>query len=112
MCVSESWKVSHLVTEMDSEVSDSHLLTTVLFLGVIMRFEIYFTDIACGSDVGYSSKPTGGIGAPQGGTSGRGGTSKSSSGTGTDWMCTVCGCVNFARRTLCFQVRAVSCWNN
>ncbi|KAL2653047.1 hypothetical protein R1flu_021175 [Riccia fluitans] len=51
----------------------------------------------------YSSKPTGGIGAPQGVTSGRGGNSKSSSGTGTDWMCTVCGCVNFARRTLCFQ---------
>ncbi|KAL3684871.1 hypothetical protein R1sor_002893 [Riccia sorocarpa] len=51
----------------------------------------------------YSSKPTGGIGAPPAVTSGRGGPSKSSSGTGTDWMCTVCGCVNFARRTLCFQ---------
>jgi hypothetical protein len=21
-----------------------------------------------------------------------------------DWMCTVCGCNNFARRTMCFQV--------
>ncbi|KAG6547441.1 hypothetical protein Mapa_010889 [Marchantia paleacea] len=51
----------------------------------------------------YSSKPTGGVGPPQGGSSGRGGTSKCSSGTGTDWMCTVCACVNFARRTLCFQ---------
>lgn len=22
----------------------------------------------------------------------------------SDWMCTICGCINFARRTSCFQV--------
>lgn len=52
-----------------------------------------------------SSKPTGGLGTPQGISSGRGGSSRSAAGGGTDWMCSVCGCVNFARRILCFQVR-------
>lgn len=26
----------------------------------------------------------------------------------SDWICTICGCINFARRTSCFQVGA--CW--
>ncbi|CAM6102917.1 unnamed protein product [Calypogeia fissa] len=51
----------------------------------------------------YSSKPTGALGTPQGGVSGRGRSSRGATGVGADWMCTVCGCVNFARRTLCFQ---------
>eukprot|EP00268_Persea_americana_P015894 TRINITY_DN174_c0_g1_i6.p1 TRINITY_DN174_c0_g1~~TRINITY_DN174_c0_g1_i6.p1 ORF type:complete len:1000 (-),score=233.32 TRINITY_DN174_c0_g1_i6:4680-7679(-) len=54
----------------------------------------------------YSSKPTGGIGAPPLGQDAAG---KSSHGhiksiaPPCDWMCTICGCVNFARRTSCFQ---------
>ncbi|KAK4479859.1 hypothetical protein RD792_015402 [Penstemon davidsonii] len=53
----------------------------------------------------YSSKPTGGASGPLGmdyaSRSGHGnyrGTALPS-----DWMCTICGCVNFARRTSCFQ---------
>ncbi|KAI3494778.1 hypothetical protein L1887_40389 [Cichorium endivia] len=54
----------------------------------------------------YSSKPTGG-----GGGSGFGSDGSSRSGhmnhrsttVMSDWMCTICGCVNFARRTSCFQ---------
>eukprot|EP00252_Welwitschia_mirabilis_P000364 TRINITY_DN1038_c0_g1_i4.p1 TRINITY_DN1038_c0_g1~~TRINITY_DN1038_c0_g1_i4.p1 ORF type:complete len:1007 (+),score=258.07 TRINITY_DN1038_c0_g1_i4:326-3346(+) len=55
----------------------------------------------------YSSKPTGGLGAS---LSGSENTVKGSSQQGnkgnaaaTDWVCTVCGCVNFARRASCFQ---------
>uniref|UniRef100_A0A6N2LEC1 RNA-binding protein n=1 Tax=Salix viminalis TaxID=40686 RepID=A0A6N2LEC1_SALVM len=48
----------------------------------------------------YSSKPTGGAG-------GSFGLEKSSQHRNitvpSDWMCTICGCVNFARRTSCFQ---------
>ncbi|KAH7445957.1 hypothetical protein KP509_01G030500 [Ceratopteris richardii] len=48
----------------------------------------------------YSSKPTGGVGAAQ---------AQSTSGankhgiSAVDWVCTMCGCVNFARRVFCFQ---------
>ncbi|XP_042403912.1 SUPPRESSOR OF ABI3-5-like isoform X3 [Zingiber officinale] len=54
----------------------------------------------------YSSKPTGGTGAP---SSGQENMVKSSQGHGKnitapcDWMCLICGCLNFARRTSCFQ---------
>ncbi|KAJ0970767.1 hypothetical protein J5N97_018726 [Dioscorea zingiberensis] len=53
----------------------------------------------------YSSKPTGGAGGPSFGYEGY----RSGFGHGrntmppSDWMCTMCGCVNFARRTSCFQ---------
>ncbi|XP_072960319.1 SUPPRESSOR OF ABI3-5 isoform X2 [Typha angustifolia] len=52
------------------------------------------------------SKPTGGAGAP---SLGQESLTKSSYGqhrfstAPCDWMCTICGCVNFARRTSCFQ---------
>ncbi|XP_058104187.1 SUPPRESSOR OF ABI3-5 isoform X2 [Magnolia sinica] len=52
------------------------------------------------------SKPTGGVGAPH---LGHENAAKSSHGNSksmvppSDWMCTICGCVNFARRTSCFQ---------
>ncbi|XP_020532017.1 SUPPRESSOR OF ABI3-5 isoform X2 [Amborella trichopoda] len=45
------------------------------------------------------SKPTGSTG---GHSSPKAGNYKSSS-MPSDWMCVVCGCVNFARRTSCFQ---------
>ncbi|XP_031124991.1 SUPPRESSOR OF ABI3-5 isoform X2 [Ipomoea triloba] len=51
------------------------------------------------------SKPTGGPNGPLGVDS----ASRSSQGSHrrmtvpSDWMCTICGCVNFARRTSCFQ---------
>ncbi|XP_064991636.1 SUPPRESSOR OF ABI3-5-like isoform X3 [Musa acuminata AAA Group] len=54
----------------------------------------------------YSSKPTGGAGAP---SLGQESFAKSSHGHGRsitapcDWICTMCGCLNFARRTSCFQ---------
>ncbi|KAH7687448.1 RNA-binding protein 5/10 [Dioscorea alata] len=54
----------------------------------------------------YSSKPTGGAGGPSFGSEG---SYRSGYGHGrntippSDWMCTMCGCVNFARRTSCFQ---------
>ncbi|KAH9303209.1 hypothetical protein KI387_014792, partial [Taxus chinensis] len=55
----------------------------------------------------YSSKPTGGLGAPQAGqvNFANGSTQGNSRGANpaVDWMCTVCGCVNFARRMSCFQ---------
>ncbi|XP_057873297.1 SUPPRESSOR OF ABI3-5 isoform X2 [Cryptomeria japonica] len=56
----------------------------------------------------YSSKPTGGLGAPQTGNenAAKGSTTQGSTkgaGAAADWMCTVCGCVNFARRMSCFQ---------
>eukprot|EP01018_Ginkgo_biloba_P025081 Gb_12277 [translate_table: standard] len=55
----------------------------------------------------YSSKPTGGLGAPQTGQENitKGPTQGSAKGAAAaaDWMCIVCGCVNFARRTSCFQ---------
>ncbi|KAF3682291.1 putative UMP/CMP kinase-like isoform 1 [Capsicum annuum] len=53
----------------------------------------------------YSSKPTGGPGVPGGLDS----ASRSNHGhhrsitVPSDWMCIICGCVNFARRTSCFQ---------
>ncbi|KAK4423624.1 suppressor of abi3-5, partial [Sesamum alatum] len=53
----------------------------------------------------YSSKPTGGangsLGVDSGSRSGHG--SHRSIMVPSDWMCTICGCVNFARRTSCFQ---------
>ncbi|XP_020547616.1 SUPPRESSOR OF ABI3-5 [Sesamum indicum] len=53
----------------------------------------------------YSSKPTGGangsIGMDSASRSGHG--SHRSIMVPSDWMCTICGCVNFARRTSCFQ---------
>ncbi|XP_068650242.1 SUPPRESSOR OF ABI3-5-like isoform X2 [Aristolochia californica] len=58
----------------------------------------------------YSSKPTGGAGGPP---YGQENAMKSSHGNGRsfsapcDWMCTICGCVNFARRTSCFQCNEV-----
>ncbi|WOK98340.1 SUPPRESSOR OF ABI3-5 isoform X1 [Canna indica] len=54
----------------------------------------------------YSSKPTGGAVAP---SFGHESMARSSHGHGRsitlpcDWMCTMCGCLNFARRTSCFQ---------
>ncbi|XP_042025178.1 SUPPRESSOR OF ABI3-5-like isoform X5 [Salvia splendens] len=52
----------------------------------------------------YSSKPTGAngiVGMDSGSRSGHG--SYRSMMVPSDWMCTICGCVNFARRTSCFQ---------
>ncbi|KAJ6842776.1 SUPPRESSOR OF ABI3-5 isoform X1 [Iris pallida] len=53
----------------------------------------------------YSSKPTGGTGAPSAGQENtfRSGHGFSRFAAPSDWMCTICGCVNFARRTSCFQ---------
>ncbi|XP_027123190.2 SUPPRESSOR OF ABI3-5 isoform X1 [Coffea arabica] len=53
----------------------------------------------------YSSKPTGGSSGPLGfENSSRSGHGNHRSVTiPSDWMCTICGCVNFARRTSCFQ---------
>ncbi|XP_047968015.1 SUPPRESSOR OF ABI3-5 isoform X5 [Salvia hispanica] len=52
----------------------------------------------------YSSKPTGSngsLGMDSGSRSGHG--TYRSMMVPSDWMCTICGCVNFARRTSCFQ---------
>ncbi|KDP35708.1 hypothetical protein JCGZ_10480 [Jatropha curcas] len=50
------------------------------------------------------SKPTGGAGGPFGQDALRSGHVNHRSITvPSDWMCTICGCVNFARRTSCFQ---------
>lgn len=54
-----------------------------------------------------SSKPTGGAGgsfAAENTT--RSGHFSKNMAMPSDWMCTICGCVNFARRTSCFQVFA------
>nr|KJB48148.1 hypothetical protein B456_008G054400 [Gossypium raimondii] len=53
----------------------------------------------------YSSKPTGGTGGPFGNdNAAKSGHSVHRGITvPSDWMCTICGCVNFARRTSCFQ---------
>ncbi|KAK3037341.1 hypothetical protein RJ639_032103 [Escallonia herrerae] len=54
----------------------------------------------------YSSKPTGGAGGPSYGSEGgtrTGHFNHKSNTIPSDWMCTICGCVNFARRTSCFQ---------
>ncbi|XP_065850651.1 SUPPRESSOR OF ABI3-5 isoform X2 [Euphorbia lathyris] len=51
------------------------------------------------------SKPTGGAGGPFGQESSirSGHINHRSITVSSDWMCTICGCVNFARRTSCFQ---------
>nr|AWA44777.1 hypothetical protein SS03A17_000009 [Saccharum spontaneum] len=54
----------------------------------------------------YSSKPTGGMGGP---SLGQENFTRPTYGHRTvaapcDWICTICGCMNFARRTSCFQV--------
>ncbi|XP_021642871.2 SUPPRESSOR OF ABI3-5 isoform X2 [Hevea brasiliensis] len=51
------------------------------------------------------SKPTGGAGGPFGqeNTMKSGHINHRSITVPSDWMCTICGCVNFARRTSCFQ---------
>ncbi|XP_015583178.1 SUPPRESSOR OF ABI3-5 isoform X2 [Ricinus communis] len=51
------------------------------------------------------SKPTGGAGGPFGQESAMksGHLNHRSITVPSDWMCTICGCVNFARRTSCFQ---------
>ncbi|XP_031492733.1 SUPPRESSOR OF ABI3-5 isoform X3 [Nymphaea colorata] len=50
------------------------------------------------------SKPTGGMNsAGQDGATRAVGHGSRSMGAASDWMCTMCGCVNFARRTSCFQ---------
>lgn len=52
----------------------------------------------------YSSKPTGGIGPfGQENAVKSGHVNHKSIMVPSDWMCTICGCVNFARRTSCFQ---------
>ncbi|KAL3568498.1 hypothetical protein D5086_031149 [Populus alba] len=48
----------------------------------------------------YSSKPTGGVGGPFG--QDKSGQHRKIT-VPSDWMCTICGCINFARRTSCFQ---------
>ncbi|KAL5990209.1 hypothetical protein ACLOJK_011106 [Asimina triloba] len=57
----------------------------------------------------YSSKPTGGASVSLGqdnlAKSSHGGFR--SMGPPCDWMCIICGCVNFARRTSCFQCNEV-----
>ncbi|GMP95585.1 hypothetical protein CsSME_00044576 [Camellia sinensis var. sinensis] len=51
----------------------------------------------------YSSKPTGGgTGGPDNALK-SGHANHKSITVPSDWMCTICGCVNFARRTSCFQ---------
>ncbi|ESR43605.1 hypothetical protein CICLE_v10010959mg [Citrus x clementina] len=50
------------------------------------------------------SKPTGGSGGHYGQESAMGARHSNHKSTiPCDWMCTICGCVNFARRTSCFQ---------
>ncbi|XP_017252431.1 SUPPRESSOR OF ABI3-5 isoform X2 [Daucus carota subsp. sativus] len=52
------------------------------------------------------SKPTGGANGPSFGSdsaSRSGHANHKSITVPSDWMCTICGCVNFARRTSCFQ---------
>ncbi|KAM0059809.1 putative G-patch domain, RNA recognition motif domain, Zinc finger, RanBP2-type, OCRE [Helianthus debilis subsp. tardiflorus] len=52
------------------------------------------------------SKPAGGAGGPffgSDGSSRAGHMNHRSTMLLSDWMCTICGCVNFARRTSCFQ---------
>lgn len=51
------------------------------------------------------SKPTGGAGGTSYGQDGQRSShgSHRSSTMPSDWMCTICGCVNFARRVSCFQ---------
>ncbi|KAM7530941.1 hypothetical protein LguiB_034351 [Lonicera macranthoides] len=54
----------------------------------------------------YSSKPTSGAGGPSFGPDGAprpGLVNHKSMTVASDWMCIICGCVNFARRTSCFQ---------
>ncbi|KAL2930822.1 SUPPRESSOR OF ABI3-5 [Bienertia sinuspersici] len=53
----------------------------------------------------YSSKPTGGSGGVPYGQDGIRSSNSNHRNTiiPTDWMCTICGCVNFARRVSCFQ---------
>lgn len=53
-----------------------------------------------------SSKPTGGTGGSFGQEGGMksGHPNHKSITVPSDWMCTSCGYVNFARRTSCFQV--------
>ncbi|KAK1438457.1 hypothetical protein QVD17_04266 [Tagetes erecta] len=54
----------------------------------------------------YSSKPAGAAGGPSFGLDGSsraGHLNHRSTALPCDWMCTICGCVNFARRTSCFQ---------
>ncbi|XP_060207531.1 SUPPRESSOR OF ABI3-5 isoform X2 [Lycium barbarum] len=50
----------------------------------------------------YSSKPTGGPGGLDSASRSNHGHHRSIT-VPSDWMCTICGCVNFARRTSCFQ---------
>ncbi|KAK8282757.1 hypothetical protein V6Z11_D08G046400 [Gossypium hirsutum] len=51
------------------------------------------------------SKPTGGTGGPSAHNNAvkLGHSNHKSTTLPSDWMCTICGCVNFARRTACFQ---------
>ncbi|XP_074276707.1 SUPPRESSOR OF ABI3-5 isoform X2 [Silene latifolia] len=51
------------------------------------------------------SKPTGLVGGPSYGQDGPRSSHSSHRNTTipSDWMCTICGCVNFARRVSCFQ---------
>ncbi len=53
-----------------------------------------------------SSKPTGGSGGPFGQENAlkSGHFNHKNITVPSDWMCNSCGCVNFARRTSCFQV--------
>ncbi|KAH9602091.1 hypothetical protein KSS87_012683 [Heliosperma pusillum] len=54
---------------------------------------------------GWLSKPTGLAGGPSYGQDGPRSSHGSHRNTTipSDWMCTICGCVNFARRVSCFQ---------
>ncbi|XP_042504623.1 SUPPRESSOR OF ABI3-5-like isoform X1 [Macadamia integrifolia] len=51
----------------------------------------------------YSSKPTTGAGGPPYGQENAVKSRSHQIAPPSDWMCTICNCVNFARRTSCFQ---------
>lgn len=69
-----------------------------------ISLQVYLLPV--GTSFCCSSKPTGGAG----GSFGQENTFKSGHinhkgmTVPSDWMCIICGCVNFARRTSCFQV--------
>lgn len=64
-----------------------------------LQFSIHTYIFCC------SSKPTGGSGADGAMKSGH---SHKSITVPSDWMCTICSYINFARRTSCYQVHILS----
>jgi hypothetical protein len=80
--------------------------TCILPFAKVYTYIFFFHCNYCWQLVYCSSKPTSGMSGPSHGEENftRYNYGHRTAAAPCDWICTICGCMNFARRTSCFQV--------